>query len=415
MLLYFLVKRNISIITSSYKDKTAQDHIYRALIEHSYDFMILSDNDGNHKYTTNNTDNILGYNAEEFRVMKLSQFVHPEDYEEVRAMTKEMKTNPGSLYTVEFRAIHKNESVIWLEARIVNHLDDATINGVITNARNITNRKNGQQALVQLNKELEEKVKERTASLIEALEKEMKLNQMKSRFVSFASHEFRTPLTNILSGVQLIKSYPAADQQDKRLRHINRISAEVSHLTDILNDFLSVEQLESGTFVIEETLFNLPEFLECLVADIDGTLGKKQQTVTYHHDGELMVIQSEKILRNILLNLLSNASKYSADGEDIRLSSSVTDALVTISVTDNGMGIPEEDQQKLFTTYFRAANVSSIQGTGLGLTIVKKYVELLKGKISFASKLNEGTTFTIAFPQLVIESKRPMAKLVYSI
>jgi len=250
---------------------------------------------------------------------------------------------------------------------------------------------------IHFQEELEAKVKEQTSMLTELLEREKGMNTLKSRFVSFASHEFRTPLTSIMSSAGLIKMYEGTGQQDKRLKHIGRIESSVNNLTGILNDFLSVEQLESGTFDASISEFDLPVFLMNAVAEMDGMLGKKGQIINYRHDGAATVRLSEKILRNILNNLLSNACKYSSERCEIHLTSIVTDELVTITVKDHGMGIPEDDQQKLFTGYFRAANVDKIQGTGLGLSIVKKYVDLLNGNISFFSKLNEGTTFTIQF------------------
>ena len=253
---------------------------------------------------------------------------------------------------------------------------------------------------IRFQEELESKVKEQTLMLSESLVREKELNEMKSRFVSFASHEFRTPLTNILASAGLIKRYITTEDQDKRERHIGRIATAVDNLTGILNDFLSVEQLESGTFETHVTSFNLPMVLTYIIGDMDGMFSKKNQQICFHHDGDAMVTQSEKILRNVLLNLLSNASKYSPEGTEVQLISTVADNWVTITVKDQGIGIPGDDQKKIFASYFRGSNVDSIQGTGLGLSIVKKYVELLGGNISFISKLNEGTTFTVEFPQV---------------
>jgi two-component system, chemotaxis family, sensor kinase Cph1 len=255
-------------------------------------------------------------------------------------------------------------------------------------------RKNAEDELVKNNAMLFKAHEE----LITSLENEKKLNELKSRFVSFASHEFRTPLTHILSSAELIKLYPGSEQQDKRNKHIDRIVVAVSNLTDILNDFLSVEHLESGNYDVAIKKFNIVTIIEEIINEIDAMVVKKNQTFSYTHDGTIMVSQSEKVLRNILLNLFSNASKYSPKGGQIFIHSSVTDHLLTLTIKDNGIGIPEEDQAKVFTGYFRGSNVENIQGTGLGLNIVKKYVELLSGRISFFSRLNKGTTFTVELP-----------------
>ncbi len=258
---------------------------------------------------------------------------------------------------------------------------------------------------ISLRKRAEEELRKNNVMLYEAreeliglLEKEKKLNEMKSRFVSFASHEIRTPLTHILSSADLIKMYPLEEQQEKRLKHVERISVAVNHLTDILKDFLSIEQLESAAYHITFEEFNLIAFIEDVINEMDAISGRKSQSFIYNHDGQETIIQSEKILRNILLNLCSNASKYSPNGKMIFIQSSCTASAVTISVKDNGIGIPEEDQTKIFTDYFRGSNVDKIQGTGLGLNLVKRYVGLLGGNIIFSSKVNEGTTFTIELP-----------------
>lgn len=260
------------------------------------------------------------------------------------------------------------------------------------------------QHIKQLNAGLEHKVKERTLELTAALEREKTMNEMKSRFVSFASHEFRTPLSSILSSASLIAQYKETEQDEKRMKHVERISSSVRNLTEILNDFLSLAKLESGVVEADSSKFNLPELLIGVVEEMDGMVGKKNQKIKYYHEGEETIEQSNKLLKNILLNLLSNASKYSPEEKNIELTSSVINNRVTINVKDNGIGIPEEDQKKLFTEFFRAGNVGSIEGTGLGLNIIKKYVELLNGTISFVSKSTEGTTFTVEFPQNVHSS-----------
>ena len=398
VILYLLVRRHIKAITTAYHEKIRQGRIYRGLIENGNDVIMISDRDGKYIYVTDNTALIFGYNMAEFRSMSLFEIIHPDDYMMMKVMTEDIIAHPSKIYRAEYRVFHKSGTVIWVEGVKVNHLDDPDIGGIVTNARDISKRKKAQMDLVDLNMELEQKVKDSTASLIDALEKEKNLNKMKSRFVAFASHEFRTPLTGILASASLIKKYEITGQQDQRLRHIDRIVLGVSNLTDILNDFLSAEQLESGAIEKGVALFSLPVFMDEVMADMDGMLDKKNQRIMYRHEGADMVIQSNKILRNVLLNLLSNASKYSPEGKQIQLTSSVAGDQIVITVKDNGIGIPEEDQEKLFTGFFRASNVDHVQGTGLGLSIVKKYVELMGGCISFVSKLNRGTTFTVDLP-----------------
>jgi PAS domain S-box-containing protein len=249
--------------------------------------------------------------------------------------------------------------------------------------------------------ELEHKVTERTLELTRSLSREKELHEMKSNFVSMASHEFRTPLATILSSASIIEMYKDSNQQDKRLKHIKRISSSVKNLIYILNNFLSFGELEKGIWDIHASLINLSDFMHVLIEEMDGMLKDKNQEIIYNHEGELLIEQSSKILQNIILNLLSNACKYSYEGGKIYLSSVVTNGKVTIAIKDQGIGIPEEDQKELFTQFFRASNKEYIQGTGLGLYIVKKYLELINGDINFKSELNLGTTFTISFSQKI--------------
>lgn len=247
---------------------------------------------------------------------------------------------------------------------------------------------------VMVYRQLEKKVSERTAELTAALEREKELNSLKSRFVSIASHEFRTPLSAMLSSVELMEQYQKIDEPAQVLKHMNRIKGSVKHMINILNDFLSLDKLEQGAVIMEPQVFNLEEFILETVEELYSTL-KVDQHILCNYDGLKEVNTDKNILHNILMNLLSNAIKYSES--DIDLQVDVNNLQVNISVTDHGIGIPEKDQQLMFRKYFRASNVGNIKGTGLGLNIVQRYVELLNGKISFKSEYGKGTTFNVQF------------------
>ena len=247
-----------------------------------------------------------------------------------------------------------------------------------------------------LNEALEQKVEERTQKLTEALSKERELSDLKSRFVSMASHEFRTPLSTILSSVSLIGKYTESTEQDKRDKHILRIRSAVSNLTDILNEFLSLGKIEEGKVQLHFTDFNLKEQLQLILSEIYPIL-KEHQQIRYVHEGNTHANLDLSLIRNIIINLVSNAIKFSPAQSIIDVNSLVDKEHVVITVKDEGLGIPEEDKKHLFERFFRANNVTNIQGTGLGLHIVSKYVELMGGTISVDSELEKGTLFTLKF------------------
>ncbi len=289
----------------------------------------------------------------------------------------------------------------------------------------ITHRKNAELVLLQqkeelqrvgndirkLNTELEDKVIERTQILKEALEKlevsqqelsealikEKELGEMKSRFVSIASHEFRTPLTAVLSSASLAAKYKLTEEQDKREKHLERIKVSVKHLNDILEDFLSVGKMDEGKLEVVKELFDLKEWLTETIEELK-VIHKKDQQLVFHYEGDSRVVSDKRLLKNILINLVSNAIKFSPEGSSIHITSTVKDRQIKIIVADKGIGIAKEEQVHLFSSFFRGKNAQNIQGTGLGLHIVERYVALLQGNIQLESELNEGTTIGITIP-----------------
>jgi PAS domain S-box-containing protein len=262
-----------------------------------------------------------------------------------------------------------------------------------------------------LNAELELKVEERTQilkealqrleesqlELSEALDKEKQLNEIKSRFVSMASHEFRTPLTTVLSSASLLSRYTTTEDQGKRDKHIERIKSSVDHLNDILEDFLSLGKLNEGRVEMRPQQTCLTDVLQDVVEEMKGQV-RSGQHIELQCEPDLQVNSDKKLLRNVLVNLISNAIKFSGEDKPIYISALAEKDIVRIIVKDEGLGISADDQLHLFTSFFRGANVTNIQGTGLGLHIVKRYVDLLGGEVNLESELNKGTTVTIFIP-----------------
>lgn len=231
-----------------------------------------------------------------------------------------------------------------------------------------------------------------------ALERERELNELKSKFVSIASHEFRTPLSTVLSSASLIDQYNQREEKEKVNKHVQRIKSSVNHLTSILNDLLSLGKLEEGKIDVVMEPVAVADFLKDVEEELASTLKADQRLIIDHRAAPDVVDTDPRILRNILFNLISNASKYSESAKPIFVTSVKQGRTVLFVVKDEGIGIPDEDQKYMFDRFFRASNAGNVQGTGLGLNIVKRYVELLNGSISFVSEFGKGSIFTVKFP-----------------
>jgi len=231
-----------------------------------------------------------------------------------------------------------------------------------------------------------------------ALEKEKELGELKSRFVSMASHEFRTPLSTILTSAYLLSKYITTEEQSKRDKHLERIISSVNTLTDILNDFLSLGKMEEGKILARPSSFNIRELITGIVNEM-VPIEKKGQTIQYDHNGEEMVILDKGLLKQIVSNLLSNAIKFSSDETQIEVKTVHHADALELRVKDYGMGISKGDQKHLFERFFRGANAMNIQGTGLGLHIVARYAELMNGNVTCKSELEKGSEFIVTLKQ----------------
>jgi PAS domain S-box-containing protein len=240
------------------------------------------------------------------------------------------------------------------------------------------------------------KLKKAEEDLREALKIERNLGELKSRFVSMASHEFRTPLSTVLSSAYLIEKYTSGEDQPKREKHLQRIVSSVNMLTDILNDFLSLGKMEEGKMQAKFSEFNMEDMIKGTLEEMKNNL-KKEQRIIYKHKGNPNVFLDNALLKHIVMNLVSNASKFSSDTSTINIKSSNQNQMVVVSFKDEGIGISKEDQQHLMERFFRGANAGNIQGTGLGLHIISKYAEMMNGNIQCRSQLEKGTEFIVTF------------------
>jgi PAS domain S-box-containing protein len=278
----------------------------------------------------------------------------------------------------------------------------------------ITTRKKAEENEKNYRKELEKEVEERTLILKEAIQKlektkneldnslkrEQELNSMKTKFISIASHEFRTPLSTIMSSLSLMEKYNELNEVEKRNKHNDRIKKSIKNLTDILNDILSVNKIEEGKVIVNPESFEIQSFVNDLIQDLQGLL-KQGQWINFSgsETHQTMVFQDPKLLRHILINLLTNAIKFSAEDSPIEINLRLEPNDIYLEIKDYGLGIPKADHDKLFTRFFRSSNVENIQGTGLGLSIVLQYVNYLKGTIKFSSELGKGSIFNVNLPR----------------
>lgn len=385
----------------------------QALFEYATEGIIIADRSGVIIRANPSSEKLFGYKKDELIHQTIEVLVptryahshvkHREGYNgnpHPRSMGKGLdlcgKRKDGKEFPIEISLSHyKSNDELYVIAFIID----------------ISERKQAEEKIKRVNAELELKVEERTKILKEtlheleaskdelsiALEKEKDLNDMKSRFVTMASHEFRTPLSTILSSASLIGKYKITEEEDKRHKHVDRIKSAVSNMTMILNDFLSAGKLEEGKINYNLTSINIPSYIKESLGELSNFL-KKEQVINYNHEGKDEFVCDKQFLKNIIINLVSNSSKFSPDNKSIDINTINTNSELQIIVRDYGMGIPADEQKNLFERFFRAKNVLNIQGTGLGLSIVAKYVEVLNGTIKFESELNKGTIFYINLP-----------------
>ncbi len=213
-----------------------------------------------------------------------------------------------------------------------------------------------------------------------------------------ASHEFRTPLSAVQLSASLIDKYAAPFDSPNITKHVARIKTAVGNLTAILNDFLSLEKLEAGKVEPAFNSFDLVKLAEEITEEMQ-MVAKQNQNIIYQHTGvNNLITLDQNLLKNCVINLIANAIKYSGENTFIEFNTEINEHSCIITVKDNGIGIPDSDQKHLFEAFFRAHNTGNIPGTGLGLNIVARYADLMRGTVDFKSEVNQGTVFTISFP-----------------
>lgn len=387
---------------------------FEVLFQHATEGIMVVNEDGEINRMNPVAEKLFGYSENDL-VGKPIEVCIPERFHEKHIENRDKHNQSFRPMPMpadkEFYGLTKDGKEFPVEISLSPHSEDDgkyTIVFIV----DLTSRKEAEVKMQNYSTEMALEVKNRTLILEAAieeleqtkkdlkvsLEKEKELNELKSRFVSMASHEFRTPLATIQSSLSLVKKYGNTQDKEKQDKHISKIKSSINNLTDILNDFLSVSKLEEGKVENNAEELHLQNFVSELISEVQE-ITKNDQRIVYCHSGNDIVKLDETLLRNILFNLASNAIKFSREGQTIQISTDVTKTSVKVTVQDSGMGIPVEDQKHLFERFFRGRNATHIQGTGLGLNIVAKYVELMNGTINASSEEYIGTTFTIIFPQ----------------
>ncbi|HTE24753.1 PAS domain-containing sensor histidine kinase [Flavitalea sp.] len=403
-----------------------------SLFENATEGIILTNGIGNIVLVNPAAQRMFGYVAEELIGRPIETLLPRRVREHHVAVRESFSDNPQNRVMGHGRDLYgkrKDDSEIPVEVSL-SYYSREQERFVIAFVVDITQRKKIENNLLvqkkeleqltidmrRLNAQLEAKVEERTLILQEALEKleesqlelsealskEKELNEIKSSFVSMASHEFRTPLTTVLSSAALLGKYTQTDEQHKRDRHIKKIKDSVKHLNDLLEDFLSLGKLSEGKISAHSEPFEVNAFLE-ETADELKAIVKADQVIKIETVDKMVFNTDKKLLKNILINLLSNAVKFSGETAIIQLQALFEKNRLIISVKDQGIGIPADDLPNMFTSFYRAKNAVNIEGTGLGLHIVKRYADLLNGTVTVESELGSGTTFTISLPALQSE------------
>lgn len=378
--------QNKTLIEENNKNKAIllneAKNMYRFLAENTIDLVCLHDLNTTFQYISPSAINMLGYDPEEMIGKSPLDYAHPDEIEYLLQSFNDFvagKVNDST--TARFR--NKDGKYIWLETRANIVEKKGVKSGFQSSSRDITTRKEEEEATEK------------------ALAKERELNELRTNLVSTISHEFRTPMTTIRTSAELIAMYMDGQLFEKAQRidkQLNTITGEIDRIIDLMNSVLTISKNDAGKTNFNPIKFDLRQLcLDVIETSFDNQ--KNGSRVQLSFEGmDFMVFADKNLMEYSLFNLLNNAFKYSEGAGDIKLNLNSISPEIILEIIDFGIGIPEEDQHKLFNTFFRASNTNGIQGTGLGLYIVKTFTEKNSGKIKLESHLGEGTKVTLKFP-----------------
>lgn len=401
--------------------------LHKSVVENSLDGTIIFDKDADIIYANDEVFNISQYNENEILNFSLKELVSPEHFDSVNSKFNDILARTIDSTRFEFDLINRYGDIRNIYASC-SYTDDFQGNkAVVLQILDVSDIKIAEKRMLQINQELEQKVKERTSQLQEimndlkveiavrkkaeaelqlakeevdnALEKEKELNSLKTRFISMISHEYRTPLTVILTSTYLVEQYYQGTEKVQFNRFLDKIRNSVATMTQLLEDVLTIGKTETVKESLSFKELNIIDFIndiidECRVVDKD-----KHKFILNYEIESHQIFSDEKSLKHIFQNLISNAAKYSPNADKVVIDINENKRNMVFKVTDFGIGIPKEDVSKLFESFHRATNVGTIPGTGLGLSIVKRCVEGLHGEIGLTSEIGTGTKFIVELPK----------------
>ncbi|SNR66328.1 PAS domain-containing sensor histidine kinase [Lutibacter flavus] len=397
------------------------EFVFNVLFEAVSEGVVVVDGNQTIVATNKAAEKMFGYAKDELRTQQLQILIPPNYHPTHGGHFKKYYKDPTTRQMGHKRELYgakKNGDKFPVEVGL-NPFEINNKKYVMSIVIDITVRKGAEDKIIELNKLLEGKISERTSELnktvsnlqneinkrvkaesklISALKKEKELNELKTKFLSLVSHEFKTPLSGVLNAAILVGKYKLTEMQDKREKHLLTIKNKVHYLDGILNDFLSIERLESGKVNYKFSSFKLSKVVNEVIYNANLMLKNGQYIIYPKNIDNLDLYQDEKILELVLSNILNNAIKYSPENTQIDFKITPGPKIIVFEIKDQGIGIPPKDQKHIFNRYFRAENALTNQGTGIGLNIVKTHLESLGGSVMFKSIHNEGTTFTVKLP-----------------
>jgi PAS domain S-box-containing protein len=353
---------------------------YTELFNHAPVSYFILDKDGVVINVNNSAIELLGKSKKQLVGKHLALFINSKSHQDAFYLHKNYVIDGGKKHRLECD-IKKSDGIVFyglIESALIKD-ENENFKYLITTVTDVTSREIKRQLLEN------------------ALNKERELNELKSQFITIASHEFRTPLATILMSTELIEKYDLPVHEEKKKNHFKKIKNSVSRMKEILIDFLSASEIEKGMIKNNPEVFNLSKYTEAVIEETKSFNGI--HTIKYTHIGESQnVYLDKKILKTCLSNLIINAYKYSPKGGEIEVITELKkDGSLSFKVKDNGIGIPKKDELHIFENFFRAKNAENIQGTGIGLNITRRLVTIMGGDITFISTENKGSTFTIKF------------------